>query len=91
MTARTLQVAFPPDAPSCAWVRGFGARELLTDVTHRAPLFGSRVRAWCAQPHTARNAIALAESRGWHVEIVSEAHLLRLAGVEVADERGRLW
>ena len=94
--ARLLQAAFV--APSCAYVRGWGSRELLTEVRGREPVWGARVRAWVTQPHTARDLIAVAEERGFRVEIVTEEHLLRLAGAEAFEEqaqraeaRGELW
>ncbi len=89
MTARLLQVAFVN--ASCAYLRGHGSRELLTELRGRPPVYGTRVRAWHTQPHTARDALAVAESRGWRTEVITEEHLLRLAGVEVAEERGVLW
>ena len=96
MSAWVLQVAHV--SPSCDYWRGHGSRELLTEVAGgRVPLWGSRVRAWHCQPATTAEALALAESRGWWVEIIDEAHLLRLAGVEVdavraahAESRGML-
>lgn len=98
MSARVLSVCFPASAPSCAYVRGFGAFELLREIRGRSPVYGIRARAWAVQPHTARDAIAVAEARGWRVEIVTEAHLLRLAGVEIEEKRathaeakGQLW
>lgn len=96
MSARVLQVAHA--TPSCDYFRGYGSRELLTEVLGRAPLWGSRVRAWSIGPWHTPDAIALAESRGWRVEIVDEAHLKRLAGHEIdgikaahAESRGELW
>lgn len=89
MSARTMYASFA--TPACAYLRGYGSRELLTEIRGRSPVFATRFRAWTCQPHTARDAIAVAESRGWRVEVVSENHLLRLAGIEVADERGELW
>lgn len=97
MGRRVLEVAHV--SPSCDYWRGHGSRELLAEVSGgRAPLWGSRVRAWHCQPSTSTDAIALAESRGWHVDIIDEAHLLRLAGIEVdavraahAESRGALW
>lgn len=83
MTARVLYVAFVNR--NCAYLRGHGARELLTDLRGRPPVYGTKVRAWHCQPSTAYDAIALAESRRWTVEIVSESDLLRMAGHE-ADE-----
>lgn len=89
MSARTMYVAFP--TPASALLRGYGARELLTEIRGRSPVYATRTRAWCCQPHTARDAIAVAEARNWHVQVVPEEHLLRLAGIEVAEERGQLW
>lgn len=85
MGARLLQVAHVTQ--SCDYWRGHGSRELLTAVTGRAPLWGSRVRAWHCQPRTSADAMALAESWGWRVEVIDEAHLLRLAGHEVDELR----
>lgn len=84
MAARTLQVCFATQAGS--FVRGFGAREMLTDLRGgRPPTWWSRGRAWATQPSTAHDLIALAETRGYVVELVSEEHLLRLAGVEIDE------
>lgn len=97
MSARVVQVAHI--SPSCDYWRGYGTRELLVEALGgRAPLWGSRVRAWHCQPRTSADALAIAESRGWQVEEIDEAHLLRLAGIEVdaaraahAESRGELW
>lgn len=86
---RGLQVCFPLDAPSCAYVRGHGAFELLREIRGRSPVYGIRARAWAVQPQTARDVIAVAESRGWRVEVITEEHLLRLAGVETDEKRAR--
>lgn len=95
MSTRVLFVAHV--APSCDYWRGYGAYELLTEAAGRSPVWGSRVRAWHCQPRTSAEALALAESRGWCVEVIDEAHLLRLAGHEVeavraahAESRGML-
>jgi hypothetical protein len=96
MSARVLQLAHV--SPSCDLWRGYGAYELLREVSGRAPLFSARTRAWTCGPWRTADAIALWESRGGQVEIVDEAHLLRLAGHEVdglkaahAEARGALW
>lgn len=89
MSARVLTVAFINR--SCAYLRGYGSRELLQEVTGRAPVWGARVRAWHAQSQTAVDAIAVAESRDWRVELIDEDELLRLAGCEVAESKGVLW
>lgn len=97
MSTRLIQAAFINR--SCAYVRGYGSRDLLMEVNGgRAPLFGSRVRAWYGVPGVISEALALADSRGWPTEVVDEKHLLRLAGHEVAEvraahaeSRGELW
>lgn len=65
--SRRLEVAFVND--SCAHVRGYGSRELLTDLRGRAPVWSTRSRAWVCQPGTARDLIAVAEARGYQVAI----------------------
>lgn len=97
MSTRLIQAAYINR--SCAYVRGFGSRDLLMEVNGgRAPLFGTRVRAWYGIPEVVSEALALADSRGWSTEVVDEAHLLRLAGHEVskvkaahAESRGELF
>ena len=96
MSARVLHLAHA--SPSCDLWRGFGAYELLREVTGRPPLFSARTRSWTAGPWRTADAVALWESRGGYVELVDEAHLLRLAGHEVdrllaahAEARGELF
>jgi hypothetical protein len=48
--------------------RGFKARELLIDVGAR-PVWGSRRRSWSVSAAHGRDACALAEMRGYLVEI----------------------
>ena len=66
---RRLEVEF--FNASCAYVRGHGSRELITERTGRAPVWATRSRAWVCQPPMARDLIAVAESRGYDV-IVTE-------------------
>jgi hypothetical protein len=49
-------------------VRGFKARELLLDVGAR-PVWGSRRRSWSVSATHGRDALALAEMRGYVVEV----------------------
>lgn len=95
MSVRVLHLAHI--TPSCDLWRGFGAYELLREISGRAPLFSSRTRAWTCGPWRTPDAIALWESRGGVVELVDEAHLLRLAGHQIdalkaahAESRGML-
>jgi hypothetical protein len=55
---------------SCVYVRGHGSRELLTSIIGRPPVWAARAGAWVCQPRAARDAIAVAESRGWSVDII---------------------
>jgi hypothetical protein len=67
---------------SCAYIRGYGARELVTERTGRPPVWATLSRAWVCQPATARDVIAIAEMRGYDV-LVSDG--------EVADPGAGRW
>jgi hypothetical protein len=70
--------------PNCAYVSGYGSRELLTDLRGgRPPVWSSIGRAWVTTSTTAGDFIAIAERRGAVVE-VSEGDPLPAA-------RGLLW
>ena len=47
-----------------ALVRGYGTRELLTELTGRPPVREVRSRAWVTTPDRARSLVALLEYRG---------------------------
>lgn len=81
MSARTLTVVMVNQ--NCAYVSGYGSRELITDLRGRPPVWSSIGRAWVTTPRTARDIIAIAESRGWDV-VVTEDDPLPAA-------TGRLW
>lgn len=66
---RTIEVRFPAEGVVGAEVSGYGSRDLIQEVTGRAPLYSRRSRAWCCQTSTARNVVALAETRGYDVVI----------------------
>lgn len=68
---------------NCAYVSGYGSRELLTDLKGRPPVWSTLGRAWCVSPATASDFIAVAERRGAVVE-VSE-------GDPLPEIRGVLW
>lgn len=89
MARKTLYAA--EAGPCTAYLKGFGSRELIIDVRRRAPLWAVRHRAWCLMPSSLADVIAFAETRGYFVPMVSENDLLRMAGHEVAEEKGRLW
>lgn len=87
--ARVIRLAHI--APSCDAWRGYLARELLTEVCGRPPMWAGRLRAWTAGPWRTPDAIALWESRGGWVETVDEEDLLRMADADRAERRGELW
>jgi len=89
MSARLIRAAYVNKV--CAFLNGFGSRELLEEVRGRPPLWAARHRAWVSVPATVSDALALAERRGWPTVIVEEEQLLMLAGSELAEERGVLW
>ena len=90
MSRRLIRAAYA--GRWCAFLNGYGSRELLTELGHgKPPVWNPRFRAWVGQPETITNALVLAEARGWATEVVDEDHLLALAGAERAEERGALW
>ena len=70
------------DNDSCAFLSGHGSRELLTDLRGRPPVWSTLTRAWVTTPKTLRDAIAVAETRGYEV-IVSDG--------ETADPGAGRW
>lgn len=66
MSRRVLEVEL---AGMGSLVRGYGSRELIIDVTGRAPMWSSIHRGWSLQETTARDVVAAAESRGYDVVI----------------------
>lgn len=54
----------------CVYVRGYGTRDLLTELRGRAPVWATISRAWVTTPETAKDLIAIAERRGWDVTIL---------------------
>lgn len=78
--SRRLEVEFVND--SCAYVRGYGSRELLVDIRGRAPVWSTLSRAWVTVPQTARDIVAVAESRGYDVTVTDG---------ERQDPGGSLW
>jgi hypothetical protein len=55
--------------PSCAYVNGYGSRDLLTELRGRPPIWGTRSRAWVTTPTVARDLVAIAEHRGYSVTV----------------------
>jgi hypothetical protein len=50
-------------------VRGYLVREMVEEVSGRPPVWIPRLRGWSCQERTARNVIALAESKHYDVVI----------------------
>ncbi len=57
----------------CAFVAGYGARQLLTEMRGRPPIWSTLTRAWCTTEQTARDLIAIAERRGFEVVLGTKA------------------
>lgn len=72
MSRRVLRVEFT-DTPMCAYVRGYGSRELLTELKGRPPVWATLHKAWAVTERTARDLLAVAESRGMPTEVSREA------------------
>lgn len=89
MSARMLYLA--RIAPSCDAWRGWRARDLLTEVCGRAPMWSAQLGAWTAGPWRTADAVALWESRGGWIQEVSEHDLLAKAAADRAERRGELW
>ena len=60
--SRHVEIRFV--TPSCALVNGHGTREMLTELTGRAPVWATISRGWVVQPHLARDLVAILEHRG---------------------------
>lgn len=69
---------------NCAFVSGYGSRELLTELRGgRPPIWSSICRGWATTPATASDFIAVAERRGAVVEVAE--------GDPLPELRGTLW
>jgi hypothetical protein len=83
-------------------VRGFGSRELVEEITGRPPVWIPRLRGWSCQERTARNVVALAESKNYDVVITGprtrKAHLFAVLSAappprnhDLTDPGSGLW
>lgn len=70
MTGRVLSVVFVNRV--CALVRGHGSRALITELRGHPPVWATLSRAWVVLPKTARDLIAVAESRGYGIEVTED-------------------
>lgn len=80
MSAARFHVVYVNE--NCAYVSGYGSRELLTDLRGgRPPVWSSIGRAWVTTPTTAGDFIAVAERRGSVVEVSEGDPLPEVLGV----------
>ena len=79
--SRSLSVTFVN--ANMATVSGYGSHDLLVELRHRRPVWSSISRAWATTPRTARDLIAIAESRGYVVSVEHDDPL--------PAAMGRLW
>lgn len=80
MSVRTLTVVMVNQ--NCAYISGYGSRELITDLRFgRPPVWSAVGHAWVTTPGTARAAIAVAEDRGWNVTITNDDPLPAAMGL----------
>lgn len=57
-------------SPSCVVVGGHGSRDLVMKILVRTPVFASgNPRGWVMQPHRVPDLLAVAEARGYDVEV----------------------
>lgn len=68
---KRLEVSIDPEGV-WAFVKGYGSRDLLTELRGRPPVWSTLTRAWVTQPQTARDLVAVAESRGYAVTVSGE-------------------
>lgn len=61
------QLTVTIESKVCAFVSGWGSRDLLTEMRGRPPIWSTRQRAWVTTEPTARDLIAVAEARGYRV------------------------
>lgn len=70
---RVLRVQFGDH--TWAAVSGHGSRALLVELRGKPPMWSSTARAWLVQARTGRDVVAMAEARGWAVEVIEDDHL----------------
>lgn len=51
-------------------ISGYRSRELIEEVAGRPPVWMARLRGWSTSERTARNVVALAESRHYDITVV---------------------
>lgn len=67
------RLSVQPVNPNLTYISGHGSRELITEVRNgRPPVWSCLGRAWCVQPHTAADVVALAEVRRFDVVFLDE-------------------
>jgi hypothetical protein len=62
-----------PVCRNLTYLSGHGSRDLVTEVCNgRPPVWSNLGRAWCVQPSTAADVIALAELRRFRVMVLPQ-------------------
>ena len=70
--SRRRRIKVVIESRHCAWVSGYGFRELISEIRGgRAPMWSSTARAWNTTEATATAVIALAEHRSYEVSVES--------------------
>lgn len=83
MSSPRITVTF--EGPHAATVAGWRGRELLEELTGRAPLWMPLRGGWYTRPKTARDLIAVCEKRGWNVDLGTHDEQV------AAHAKGQLW
>ena len=94
MIISVLQIPITPILASVSAVGvavGLGARDLITELRRRPPVWATRARAWVVQPHTAKDLIALAEQRGYDIVVTTETELPAAPETPDAPAEAVLW
>ena len=75
----------------CARLRGYGSRDLIIELKQRPPLWSPLAHAWTVSARTARDVVALAESRNYDIVVLGPRDLLeeRRTGPPVDLDRRR--
>jgi hypothetical protein len=68
MSRRVLEVEI--ESRHCARLRGYGSRALIMELKQRPPLWSPLAHAWTVSERTARDVVALAETRGYNIVVV---------------------
>ena len=96
-TGRTIAVSI--ETPTCALVRGYQARALITQLRGRPPVWATVSRAWVMQTADVADLLALCQTRNVEVEVTTvDGHYAPLSTTPTSrsattadDAEERLW